>query len=1208
MNQMFKIVFLLLLSIPLVANHDVKSYHFDNIDITHGLSLNSVSTIVQDKYGFMWLGTEDGLDRYDGASFKTFRHNPLDSSSINSSSILSTLVDSRGDLWVGTYGTGLNKYVYETEKFVHYPLDPLDSLKLGDGSTYCILEDHHGYLWVGTSGAGLYRLEPETGRSIPVRELISNGIAITDTVINSVFEDHQHQLWISTLGGLNVLDLNTYSIRTYQNDSGNPHSLFDDNVTDIHESYDGENYHIWVGTNWGGFDRYDPEQDHFIHHGLDSEINPHFPETSISEIIQVNDNQMWLGTDSKGILIIDGQGKLTETIGRKVYDDTALNDDVVQDLYDDGDIIWVATGGGGVSKYVRNRKKFYSLTYDPLEPKGLHDNRILQIQPDSRGNLWIATWSQGLSKYNLENHSFTVYQYNPDDEATLSDNGIQDIWVDSNDNVWIASASTNLDLLRAGSSQFEHITPDYEDPDGLHTDYILTFYEDRAGLLWLGSWKDGLISLDPATMNFTSYQKPAVKGVSLGSVSYFSIFEDRKGLIWLGAESEGLLIFDRQQNSLKQHVAIPGDNSTLPINDIMCFLEDEAGYIWIGTYGGGLSKFDPLQNTFENYGLEEGLSNETIYAIFEDENHELWMSTNRGLAKFNKETKRFKNYGIPDGVLSREFNPAGCQLDNGWLYFGGVKGITYFNPAEIQDNQKVPQVYFTGLSIMNYPLQINEPYKDRVVLNRSMILNPEIHLYPDDFFFTINFASLDYYHSRSNEYSYQLVGFDDEWRYNGNKQDVTFTNLAPGSYTLRVKGSNNDGIWNDEPVSLNIVVHPEFYETWWFLMIIATILILVAITLSHMRTAFLRRRSEELTQYNIELNAQIESRREAHNRARERADYFRAVISQSPIPMAIHNTEGNITHLNKGWVKLWGADNAEDIIRDYRIDLDSLATQLNLAKSFRQALEGKIIERPEVKFIDQMGTVKTVQLLLYPLRSKSGGTNQIMVSVDDVTEIVKHRKLLEKSITEKDLLLKEVHHRVKNNLQVVASLLGLQKAGIQDEKTAQTLEDFRNRVNSMALVHDALYRSPELDNIDFVSYIEDLTYKLQTAFKQDSEPIQLTADVPDINISVDMAVPCGLMINELVTNAMKYAFPGPLNHDKKIIIRFTVLDEDHLRLEVIDNGVGFQRPVVWDSVDSLGLYLVKILSEQQLGGSVILKSDAGSHFIIEFPLNPNYDD
>ena len=1208
MKNIFFVILTLILSSFLHSAETHHTYQFETIDINDGLSLNSIMTIVKDARGFMWFGTEDGLNRFDGTQFKHFRHNPMDSSSLNSSSILSTMVDSRGDLWIGTFVSGLNKYVYETESFVHYRHDPLDSLTLGEGSIWGLHEDHQGNFWIGTSGAGLFRLNPLNGQSTPVADLITNDESLADTVVYGLFEDHNHKLWISTLGGLSVLNLDTYELQTYRNDENDPNSLFDNNVNHVYESFDGENFKIWVGTNWGGLDQYDPESDSFIHHGFESSINPQYPETSVNWMIQESENRIWVGTDSKGILILDAQGKLVETIGRKVYDETALNDDVIQNLYDDGDIIWVGTSGGGVGKYTRNRKKFYSITYDPLNPEGLHDNRILRIKGDSKGNLWIATWSEGVTYYNPTTREFKMYRHDPDDPGSLSDDGIQEILVDQNDNLWLVSSSTSLDVLRSGSDKFEHIAVDLDDPDGLHSGYIMAMYEDRSGIIWLGTWNDGLIRLDPTTMKFQTYTEPSIKDISLGDLSFYTMFEDASGMLWMGVENEGLIAFDRETLTLKQYKSSPGDPYTIPHNDVMCFHEDDDGHIWLGTYGGGLSQFNPKKNTFENYSTDLGLPSTSIYAIFEDDEGYLWMSTNNGLTQFNPKQKKFKNYSISDGVLSKEFNPAGCQLDNGWMYFGGVRGITYFNPSEIKDNLSKPSIQFTDLSIMNVPIAVGQVFNDRVVLNQSITTIPVLNLFPNDLFFGIRFVGLDYYHPMSNNYAYFLDGFDEEWRYIGSKQTVTFTNIPPGEYTLKVRASNNDRVWNKEGISLPIIIHPHFYETWWFISSLILFFLLVAVVLYRLRTNFLVKHGKELEQHNIQLNAQIESRRKAHVKARERADYFRAVIAQSPIPMAIHNSEGCITHLNAGWVELWEAESPEAIISDYQVNEDHLAQQLDLGKSFARAMDGMIIEIPEVKFVGDDGLTRVVQMLLYPLKNKVGMINQVMISLEDVTQIVRQRNLLEKSINEKDLLLKEVHHRVKNNLQIVASLLGLQQAGIKDPKTAQTLEDFRNRINSMALVHDALYRSPELDNVDISRYVEELTKTLFAAFRQKDAPVNIKTDVPEIDLSVDVAVPCGLMINELVTNALKYAFPDPTMTNKQILIRFTEYDDDCLRMEVLDNGVGFQHPVVWDSVKSLGLYLVKILCENQLMGSVRVKSKRGAHFIIEFPLHPNYDD
>ena len=1208
MKRLITILFWSPLYFGLTFGDTTPPYRFETIDINDGLSQNSGMTITKDKYGFIWIGTEDGLDRYDGIAFKNFRNNPQDPTSINSSSIMCSLTDRKGDLWIGTYESGLNRYVYKTESFRHYPENSTDTLTLGKGSIFALHEDHKGYIWVGTEQSGLFRINPDSGLIQPLGDLVKNDVSLSGAQVLSLFEDHLDQLWIGTNAGLNVLDLNSFALKSYQHDPEIAESLFDDNVNLIFETYDGHNNRLWVGTNWGGLDLYDRRSGHFIHHGLGSDINPDYPETGALTMIQESPDKIWVGTDSKGILVLNSQGVLIDHIDRKIYDKSALKDDIIRSLYDDGDIIWVGTSGGGVSKFARNRKKFFNISYDPLNPEGLHDNRILRIREDSLGRLWIATWSEGLTRFNPVDQSFEVFKHDPADPGSISDNSLQDIFIDRHDNLWVSSASTLLDVLRSGSTTFEHIVPKPGQEDWLQSDYILVFAEDKDGFLWLGTWGAGLIKLNPVTMQFKTFSEPSFNGVKMESFSFLSIFVDSKGQLWMGAENEGLITFDPESQSLKQFKSSVNNPYSLPNNDVMAIHEDTQGYLWIATYGGGLSKFDPSTKTFQNFGKAQGLLNESLYAIFEDENGFLWMSTNNGLARFDMDQESFHNYGLADGIMSKEFNPAACMDHTGLIYFGGIEGITWFDPTQIEENQTIPPIQFTDLSIMNTPIEVNELYHGRFVLQESMTEAPEIMLLPGDLFFSIRFASLDFYHPPSNRYAYYLEGFDNQWRYSGHQNIITFTNLPSGNFTLHVKGSNNDGVWNEAGTSLQIMVLPQFYKSWWFILAVSMIILLAFTMLYRLRTTYLVRRSTELERHNIQLNAQVNSRREAHKRARVRADYFRAVISQSPTPMAIHDTEGNITHLNRGWEKLWAAKSTDDIIRDYHVNTDPLAQQLNLGKHFKAALTGRIVEAPEVSFVAPDGNKRVAHILVYPLKGENGSTNHVMISLDDITEVVHHRNLLEKSLNEKELLIKEVHHRVKNNLQIIASLLGLQKAGIDDPKTIQTLDEFRNRINSMALVHDALYRSQELDNIDISTYIHGLTSELQSAFKQPLVPVNIRTEVEQISLSVDIAVPCGLIINELVTNAQKYAFPDPARKDKQIVVRLSMLNKDRIQLEISDNGIGIPKPVVWDSVHSLGFYLVKILSEHQLMGSVVLNNgDTGAQFLIEFPLNPDYD-
>ncbi len=1180
-----------------------QEYLFETIDISDGLAQSSVSSVAKDKDGFIWFGTEDGLDRYDGISFKSFRYDPHDSTSINSSSIMALLVSSKGDLWIGTYNSGISRYDYETENFIHYPIQLNDSLIINSGSTYALLEDHEGYIWFGTEETGLYRLNPENSKIQAVSSLITNDTELSYPQVVGLTEDHQNRLWISTSYGLNMLDLKTYELKSYMYNKDDPTSLFDDAVNAVYETFDGLNYQIWIGTSWGGLDRYNPADDNFVHHGFQSGINPDYPETGAVTIIQASENRFWVGTDSEGILILNTHGELIDQARRSSNNDTSLPDNIIQTLYDDNDIIWIGTSGGGASKYLRNRKKFSNISYSPQVPSGLHDDRILRIKPDKLGNFWIATWSEGLSYYNPSENSFRTFQHDPNDESSLSDNTLQDILVDKDNNLWVVSASTSIDLLRSGSTKFEHFKPGKpDDPSWFQSEYILSLYEDRDGYIWLGTWDGGFIRLDPETMAFKTFTTPSVNDVNLGNLAFLSTFQDSKGVFWLGAENEGLLAFNPDDQSLRQFKTSPGTQNSLPNDDVMYIYEDRDGFFWIATYGGGLSKFNPVANTFENFDSDQGLSSESIYAIFEDKNGFLWMSTNNGIARFDKQTETFKNYHTADGVLSREFNPGACMDQNGRIYFGGIKGITHFDPLEIVDNQNVPPVQFIGLSIMNQEVQVNKLFNGRYILRKSITEIPALTLLPGDLFFSIRFAALDYYHSPSNEYMYYLEGFDNSWHYNGHQREVTLTNLPSGDFTLHVKGSNNDGVWNEEGVSIPIMILPQFYETWWFLLGIATIIGLAIIMVHRLRTSHLIRRSEEMKRHNIMLNTEVESQQQAHRFAKERADYFHAVLSQSPIPMAIHDVGGGITNLNASWIKWWGVSDKDMFINSYDIESDEFALQLDLPKHFKRTLEGRVVEQAEVQFSDADGEKRILHILLYPLKGEDNEVHHVMISLDDVTMAVNQRNLIEKSLKDKELLIKEVHHRVKNNLQIIVSLIALQKTSVDYSKTLQTLEEFRNRVNSMALVHDSLYKSDSLDRIGIQSYISSLIEELKIAFGVSEKAIEIETDVHHAKLTAEMAVPCGLMINELVTNALKYAFPDPGQNDKLISVSLIKLSSNDLVLTVADNGVGFEQTAEWDSVSSLGLYLVKILGEQQLRGKVKFIQEGGSKISITFPL------
>jgi ligand-binding sensor domain-containing protein/serine phosphatase RsbU (regulator of sigma subunit) len=744
----FLILLLLLFLLPSAKLIAQNRINFNNLNTKHGLSQSSVTVIFQDKKGFMWFGTQDGLNRYDGYNFKVFRNNPSDSTTISENFIFSIYETSNGILYIETQTGILHKYNPRDESFLKVNKDSINLFGLKFSTVGALFEESDYIRWTGGLGkaTGLSRLDTRTGRTIEYKHNPADPSSLSDDKVYSVYRDRSGRLWAATMNGLDLLDEKTGTFTHYRNNPKDPESIPDNWVWPIFEDSKG---HLWIGTVRGGLSMFNPETEGFV------------------------------------------------TYKNDPVDPGSISDNFIFSIYEDrSGVIWVGTNTGGVNFFNPSAQAFEYYNHNPSR-NSIPDNNIIAMLTDTEGNYWIATREGGVNKFDYKNKVFKKYPYN----------AVQVLYQDRSGIIWFGKFTDGLAAFDPGTESIKYFKNDPSDSQSLSDNRVYSIYEDKSGYLWIGTYS-GLNRLDRQTGKFLRFNIE-VNQNSLSSDNIWSMAEDNAGNLWLGTYGGGVNIFDRQKNIFTHFSNDPANDSSIADNIIVRIFKDSKNNLWFGTTG-GLSKYLPESNSFKNYHVEDGLSNNVIFGIVEDNKGYLWLSTNNGISRLDTQKDLFRNYFDYDGLQGNEFNQNAFAKDHisGRLLFGGSNGFNIFHPDSLTGNNYPPPVVLTEYLRFNTDDEEGKPIYEKGISERDSI----VLTYKDNII-TLQFAALSFYNNFQNQYRYKLEGFNDTWIQLGTNHNVTFTNLSPGFYTLRVIGSNNDGVWNEEGASLSIRVLPPWWRT-----------------------------------------------------------------------------------------------------------------------------------------------------------------------------------------------------------------------------------------------------------------------------------------------------------------------------------------------------------------------------------------------------------
>ena len=937
-----------------------KTGHFHNYNISDGLSQSSVNQIYQDKKGFIWFSTSDGLNRFDGYQFKVYKYNHSNPNSLSENGIFSILLeDSDNNLWISTSDFAINKFNLPKLKFDRFLTNTTDSFSLKPFLKAIFgFEDKHKNIWISTT-AGLNKYNKETNKFKRISSDINNPNSLPDNIVNRYFEDSKGYLWFFTASGLCRYDQNTESIIRYFSikdklntpSSNVPIKMIEDRFKNL-----------WLLTD-KGLNLYNHTKNTFTRFDFLQNVNYSENETFYSNLVADYNNDIWVSTNN-GLLKFNTRNFKFIVFKHKQNDQTSISANFITKLsIDKAGTIWIGTKNGlnkynsensGFTNYYHNSKdssqnfisnilfdksgeiwiisniqnnmggtlnKLNTFTgqlesyIDDKEENNRSNLRLFNPKIDNAGNLWFGSFGDGVFKYTPKSKNFQIYSYT---KYNINSPGGRSVWgmdEDKEGNIWMALYDNGFDKFNPITKQFKHFPPQ-KISSKIPNYAILSIYCGDNDDIWIATEGAGLIHYFTKTDKFEQFitNKNNLNSISSNSVCRTYLVNNK---LWIVTTDAGIDIFDLKTRTFQNLKSRRGDKNSISSNEVwfifqdskkelwfssihaidryipstnkfiqykskstdstgllagkaLCINEDSEGNIWFGTSSAGLSMYNKKTNKFSHWSESDGLPNNVVYGILEEPKGILWLSTNKGLSKFDIKRNKFTNYGVSYGLQSNEFNQfAYLKTKDHSLYFGGINGFNIFKPDQIEKDTSIIKTALTGFQVFNKEIPIippSERYKikkddlTKIINNDKGRYLPECITYAKEIEFTylekvvtFEFAALNYNNPEKIQYRYKMENFDPDWNYSENRRYATYTNLPAGKYIFKVSACNTDGVWNNRPTEINVIILPPFWFKYWFILLEVLFVIGIIILI-------IRIRERELTRSRIRLEKKVKSR------------------------------------------------------------------------------------------------------------------------------------------------------------------------------------------------------------------------------------------------------------------------------------------------------------------------------------------------------------
>ncbi|MBE7175801.1 MAG: response regulator [Mucilaginibacter polytrichastri] len=862
------------LFVPAIAAAQQRNIKFEHLGTTNGLSQINVNCILQDSRGFMWIGTRNGLNRYDGYVFKTYRYDPGNKNSLSDNSINDIAEDAQGNIWLATQN-GLNVYERNSDRFLRFVHDAQAGTSLANNIiTRIIFDPAHG-LWVGTQSGGLDLLDLRTRH---FRHFVHSADprSLNDNNVRSLLRDRQGVLWVGTgSGGFSKLDFRSGTFSHYLYRDPATGRICGNNVTALYED---AQRRLWVGTQEDGlfaFDRKTITFQRFKHH----ESEP--GSLAGNTVYSLNDddqNRLWIGTENAGLSIMDKDAGSFVTYRHDEIDQNSLLGNSVYAISRDRQSnMWIGTFGGGVNLYKKSMSSF-ELYQHTSSPQSLSNNFILDLAEDASHKIWIGTDGGGLNRFDPKTKTFFTYRHDPKNPNSLTGNYVIAVKPDREGRLWLGTWGDGLSIFDPKTGRFNNLKRDPAKPEGLGGNNIYNILHSRQRKTWISTFNDGLDCYDWDTKVFHHYKYNAKDPGSLNSDRVYVVLEDHRNRIWIGTSDGGLNRFVPETKKFVRYLHNERTNS-ISNNSVTDIFEDSRNRIWLATLS-GLNLFDPETGRFTVYGRKDGLASDVIYAVREDDAGKLWISSNEGLTEFDTDRHIFRNFSTEDGLQHDEYKPhSALKAADGCLYFGGINGFNAFSPRIIRTENRFAPLVITGFQLFNKPVPVAKNADDPSPLKTDIADMHSLRLSHKQSFLSFEFAALDYATADQKQYAYLLEGFDSGWNNIGSHNTASYTNLPSGSYVFHLKYRNSRGAWSPVSSPIRVDIIPPFWLTWWFdsLALLAVAGIVFGIFRWRIRSIKkqkirLEKEVEERTRSIIQLTAEERRSRQIAERARAEAE------------------------------------------------------------------------------------------------------------------------------------------------------------------------------------------------------------------------------------------------------------------------------------------------------------------------------------------------
>ncbi len=1114
-----------LASLALFINHNdtigqsLEKIKFSRFDVNAGLSNSNVTCFLHDSQGFLWIGTPDGLNKFDGTNFKIYRQIAGDTTGFYNNSINSIFEDHQGVLWVSTSNRGFYHYDRNLDRFI-----AVKELSVS-GEISSISEDDNGNLWI----TGVWKQHGYVGMLNRETNQWEHHFAIPRNIsVKGIIQESENEYWLLAWEtGLYKWNRKTGTIQLATDEHSGLHNS-------IHKGIKDKSGNLWFATR-NGLSKFDRKTNRFIHFRHDTQSPKKSLPINVVRDICLDGNYLWIGTENGGLCLMNTQTNDITIFSSDSKYPFSISDNSIWSVYKDHqNRIWIGTYSKGICVYDKMKFKFSELDV-PFE-----NDIVNAIAKDHKNRLWIGTEGGLVVK---DGAQIKQYKNDPSKKGSLSNNPVLSIFEDSKQRMWFGTWDGGADQFDERTNQFIHYNKKTPQSSGLANPNVYCVLEDIQTHHILVSTYHGLHELvDEGAGTFKKYIDEIRPANNFGR----TIFQDTKGNVWFGTIT-ALNQFNLKTGDKNIYFFDEKSGSGIMVNTIA---EDASGQIWVGT-SAGLFKI-VNSKVVESYTTEHGLPNNIVNGILVDQHNLLWISTTHGISKFDPTAKTFTNFDIDDGLLSDEFKPgAYFKSDNGQMFFGG-KGVNVFYPDSIRINPHIPTVLINGLKIFSRSIQIGAADS---ILRQAVSESKEITLKPEFNSFTLEYVALNLTASNKNQFAYMLEKFDKNWNMVGTQRFATFTNLDPGTYIFHVKGSNNDGVWNEQGASITIHILPNWWQTWWFKSMLAGALFLIAITISTIRTRNIRKLNSTLE---FLVNQKTSELQEANSELRlheEEIQKQNVKLQHQHEELAAQNEE-----LTQG----------QEEISSQRDQLANQNKKLEEAQKIIEQQNSKIKER-NVNLEEEVAK-RTKELIEYNHQLEQFAFIAAHNLRAPVARILGLGQLLPITQTEeRELIIKKLITTTKEMDDAVKDL--------------NTILELKNDRNAF------------ISKVNLIDEMAILLRNLEREIKVTEAEISI--DFSRVNIIHTIKPYLDSILYNLLSNAIKYRDPI-----RKPIIQIASNKEaDFIIISIKDNGLGIDIDQFRDKIFTLykrfhthvegkgmGLYLIKTQVES-MGGKIEVESE-----------------